>query len=209
MEEPARPISSPPYSPPDPTCQPAHPGSPGVHPPIILLLFRALFRDRSQLALEKSRPPSAARHPPSQGPPTQVTPVDRAFWMSLARVWEQWRSALILVKPETVIRWHRQDSGYFWRWSRGVARASVRNPSADPSDVQENPLLGRPAHPFGTPAPRQQCRRATVARYMTRRAEGLPHRPGAPFFGITFAPWHPAIFFVSHATFRLCFASSS
>jgi putative transposase len=33
---------------------------------------------------------------------------DRCFWACLSRVWPDWKSALILVKPETVIKWHRQ-----------------------------------------------------------------------------------------------------
>ena len=41
---------------------------------------------------------------------------DRLFWVLLAKGWRDWRSALIVVQPETVIRWHRQ-----WlrrRWTR-------------------------------------------------------------------------------------------
>ena len=30
---------------------------------------------------------------------------DRLLWVMLSRVWGQWRSALIIVKPETVIGW--------------------------------------------------------------------------------------------------------
>ena len=32
---------------------------------------------------------------------------DRLFWMVLARVWRNWRTALIVVRPDTVVRWHR------------------------------------------------------------------------------------------------------
>jgi len=72
--------------------------------------IRALFRDRSQLALENL---SQAKRP-------RLRTVHRCFWVSLAQVWDQWRSALIVVRPETVLRWHRQGFRYFWRWkSRG------------------------------------------------------------------------------------------
>src|SRR5687767_9604978 len=37
---------------------------------------------------------------------------DRCFWVWLSRVWSGWRSSLIIVKPETVIGWHRQ--GFRW-----------------------------------------------------------------------------------------------
>jgi putative transposase len=33
---------------------------------------------------------------------------DRALWVILSRLWTQWRSALVIVKPETVIAWHRK-----------------------------------------------------------------------------------------------------
>ena len=36
---------------------------------------------------------------------------DRTFWLWLARTWSGWRDSLIVVKPETVVRWHRQGLG--------------------------------------------------------------------------------------------------
>ena len=41
---------------------------------------------------------------------------DRIFWSWLSRVWKSWRSALLIVQPETVIRWHRQGFKLYWRW---------------------------------------------------------------------------------------------
>jgi hypothetical protein len=39
---------------------------------------------------------------------------DRAFWAALSRLWPHWQSALILVKPETVIGWHRKGFNLYW-----------------------------------------------------------------------------------------------
>jgi hypothetical protein len=36
---------------------------------------------------------------------------DRLFWPLLCKVWKDWKSELILVKPETVIRWRERK----WR----------------------------------------------------------------------------------------------
>jgi len=36
------------------------------------------------------------------------TRADRWFWVVLLRVWTEWRTALVIVKPETVIAWHRR-----------------------------------------------------------------------------------------------------
>jgi hypothetical protein len=37
----------------------------------------------------------------------RLTQADRLLWVWLSTVWTQWRSAVVIVKPETVIAWHR------------------------------------------------------------------------------------------------------
>ena len=41
---------------------------------------------------------------------------DRILWAWLLQLWPDWRSALLIVKPETVIRWHRRGFRLYWRW---------------------------------------------------------------------------------------------
>jgi hypothetical protein len=41
---------------------------------------------------------------------------DRVLWVGLSRWWNDWRSALLLVKPETVIAWHRKGFRLYWNW---------------------------------------------------------------------------------------------
>jgi hypothetical protein len=41
---------------------------------------------------------------------------DRLLWVWLSRFWAGWRSALVIVKPETVISWHRKGFRLYWRW---------------------------------------------------------------------------------------------
>src|SRR5215471_14331467 len=41
---------------------------------------------------------------------------DRWFWVWLFRLWSGWRSALIIVKPESVIGWHGQGFRWYWTW---------------------------------------------------------------------------------------------
>ncbi len=46
--------------------------------------------------------------------------------MLLSRIWHGWDKSLILVKPETVIRWHRKGFRLYWkRKSRGPGRPKV------------------------------------------------------------------------------------
>jgi putative transposase len=45
-----------------------------------------------------------------------LTTSDRMLWVWLCRVWPDWRSALVIVKPDTVIAWHRKGFRLFWTW---------------------------------------------------------------------------------------------
>src|SRR4029453_9634392 len=51
----------------------------------------------------------------TQKPKRMLNGIDRCLWVWLSRLWSGWRSALIMVKPETVIGWHHQ--GFRWYWS--------------------------------------------------------------------------------------------
>jgi hypothetical protein len=42
--------------------------------------------------------------------------LDRLFWITLRALWPGWTESLILVKPETVVFWHRTGFRLFWRW---------------------------------------------------------------------------------------------
>ena len=46
----------------------------------------------------------------------KLTSADRLLWTWLCEVWSDWRSALVIVKPETVIAWHRKGFRLFWTW---------------------------------------------------------------------------------------------
>lgn len=41
---------------------------------------------------------------------------DRLLWVWLSQMWNGWRSALVIVKPETVIAWHRKGFRLYWSW---------------------------------------------------------------------------------------------
>ena len=47
---------------------------------------------------------------------------DRLFWVALSHLWRDWRSILVIVKPETVIKWHRQGFQCYWRWKSKTGR---------------------------------------------------------------------------------------
>lgn len=47
---------------------------------------------------------------------SKLTVADRVFWAWLSAVWADWRSALVIVKPEAVITWHLKGFRWFSTW---------------------------------------------------------------------------------------------
>ena len=45
----------------------------------------------------------------------RLTPLDREFLFALLRFWPRWRDTLVIVKPDTVVRWHREGFRLYWR----------------------------------------------------------------------------------------------
>ena len=78
-------------------------------------IFTALtFRTQRELALENLvlRQQLAVFKAHQQLP--RLTDADRLFWVMMSQIWRGWCEALIVVKPETVIRWHRQGFKYYY-----------------------------------------------------------------------------------------------
>ena len=53
---------------------------------------------------------------------------DRILWTVLSCLWTDWRKPLVLVQPETVIRWHRKGFRSYWKWKsrpKGLGRPKV------------------------------------------------------------------------------------
>jgi putative transposase len=71
------------------------------------------------------------------------------LWICLSRLWRDWRSALAIVKPETVIAWHRAGFRRFWTWKerRGPTRTTrhfLRVRDLIRKMCRENPGWGEP-----------------------------------------------------------------
>lgn len=50
-----------------------------------------------------------------KSPRRRLTDRDRLFWVWMSKVWDDWAEVLLLVRPETVIRWHRKGFKLHWR----------------------------------------------------------------------------------------------
>src|SRR5580700_3248823 len=48
-------------------------------------------------------------------PRPRLVVFDKLFWVLARRFWSGWKQALIVVTPETVVRWHRSGFALYWR----------------------------------------------------------------------------------------------
>jgi len=110
--------------------------------------FRAFCLSRSQLALENLALRQQLAVLKTKRPRPHLKPIDRIFWSALARTWRDWANALIILKPETVVGWHRRGFKLYWRWK---SRPGPGRPAIDP-ELRE--LIQQMAHVNGWGAPR-------------------------------------------------------
>ena len=93
---------------------------------LLVWSLRAVLRTRGSLVIEnlalRQQLATFARGQKR----AQLKPEERAFWVTLSRLWAGWSSALMIVKPATVIAWHRRASRGYWRWrSRKPGRPRI------------------------------------------------------------------------------------
>jgi putative transposase len=84
---------------------------------LLVGLFRATVRTHGDLLAENLllRQQLAVLTRPTRKRP-RLRACDKVFWMAVGIVRRDWRHHLMLVRPETVVRWHRQGWKLFWRW---------------------------------------------------------------------------------------------
>jgi len=103
----------------------------------------------------------------------RLTAADRFLWACLSGVWADWLSALVIVKPETVIAWHRNGFRRFWTWK--IRRGQPGRPAApiEVSDLirrlsRENPMWGAPRIPGELFKLGIDVRETGVSKYLVR-----------------------------------------
>jgi putative transposase len=117
----------------------------------ILALLAAIlvfFRSRHDTALEILALRQQVAVLKRKRPRPPLNPWDRLFWATLRQVWSRWADVLLIVKPETVVGWHRAGFRLFWRW-RSQARGGRPKTSAEIRALirqlaQENSTWGAP-----------------------------------------------------------------
>jgi putative transposase len=175
----------------------------------VVALFAFRFRSHASLEVEliAVRHQLAVLRRQRPGRP-QLSSLDQLLWVWLYRIWPQIIDAMVLVKPATVVQWHRKGLRFYWRWrSRRPGRpkigteirALIRRMSKD------NPLWGAPRIHGELLKLGIKISQATVGRWM-------PWRPKVPSptwrsFLRNHLPDIAAIdmFVVATATFRLLY----
>ena len=141
----------------------------------LLATGRSSLKSQRELALENLalRQQLAALKRRTKRP--KLSTVDRAFWVALLRLWTGWQHALILVKPEAVIRWHRKGFKLYWTWK---SRRRGWRPRIDAEIrmlirrvARENPTWGAPRIHGELCMLGLEVSEATVSRYMPRQTK--------------------------------------
>ena len=179
---------------------------------VVSLVFalRSAARSRAALHLEIL----ALRHQVavlnrSRAPRVRLTAADRVLWAWLSQAWSGWRPALVLVKPDTVLAWHRRGFRLFWTWKsrsrtgRPAAAAEVR--ALIRRMAAANPLWGAPRIHGELQKLGIGMSQATVAKYLPRR-DTPPSQSWRTFLANHVAQIMAADFFVvPTVTYRLLF----
>ena len=74
-----------------------------------------VFRSRRNLLLENLVLRQQLTVLKRKHPRPRLVAFDKLFWVFVRRFWSGWKQALIIVKPETVVRWHTAGFALYWR----------------------------------------------------------------------------------------------
>ena len=101
-----------------------------------LLLENLVLRQQVSVLKRKNRRP-------------KLTGMDRWFWVAVRRTWSGWKASLLVVKPETVVEWHRRGFRLYWQL-KSKAKQIGRTPISKELQqlifqmASENPSWGAP-----------------------------------------------------------------
>jgi putative transposase len=159
-----------------------------------LLLENLLLRQQLQVALRNQRRP-------------RLRTRDKLFWLLVHRLQRNWRRHLLLVRPETVLRWHRQGWRLFWRWRSG---RSLGRPRLKPEVRTLIATMARENPHWGTERIRGELLKLGIAvsarsirRHRRRGPAGPPSQSWRTFLANhTRAIWAADLFVVQTLTFQ-------
>ncbi len=110
---------------------------------------------------------------------------DRLFWAVLSATWSRWPKVLVIVQPQTVVRWHQAGFRLFWRWKS--RRRSGRTPKdRELIELNRRMCLANPT--WGSPRIQAELAKlgrpvsaATVRKYRPKGERGPPSQTWRAF----------------------------
>ena len=83
---------------------------------LLFPLFTRSFHSRRDLLLENLVLRQQLAVFKEKRPLPKLAMADKLFWVLMCRLWSGWKRVLLLVQPETVVRWHRTGFKLYWKW---------------------------------------------------------------------------------------------
>jgi hypothetical protein len=82
--------------------------------PLWLGAILRLFRSRQDLLVENLALRQQLSIFERRNPRPTLAVLDKLFWALACRFWSDWKKLLLVVAPETVVRWHRAGIRLYW-----------------------------------------------------------------------------------------------
>jgi hypothetical protein len=148
---------------------------------LVVGFLRSLFIHRETLILENLALRQQLATYKRTSKRSRLRMSDRAFWVGLSKLWRKWSTTLVIVKPETVIRWHRQGFKFYWRWRSRPKR--LGRPTIPRVHIEFIMRMSRDNPSWGEDKINEELRvkfgvshsTSTIRKYMARRR---PRRDG-------------------------------
>src|SRR5882762_6914614 len=116
---------------------------------VLVLLFRSRVSLEAEILILRHQLNIQRRHVPKR---VAFSAMDRLILVGLYRLVPNTIKALAIVKPDTVIRWHRAGFRSYWRWKSrhrcGRPTVLLENSPADPRDEHRQPVVGSAENPW-------------------------------------------------------------
>ncbi len=140
----------------------------------LFVTFRTAFQTKQNLVLKNPALRQQLITFKAQHPRPRISRFERILWVWLRRLWGQWKSALWIVNPETVVAWHRAGFRLYWsilsRSDHGSMSAKRRQEMMKLVRrlAQDNPTWGAPRIHGELLKLGFTVKERTISRYLTR-----------------------------------------
>ena len=179
----------------------------------LLSVLRATLIPRTTLALENAALRQQLTAYQRSRKRARLRAGDRLLWIALRRIWSAWDRSLVIVKPETVIAWHRQGFKVLWRRKSRSAKIGrpriprehinfIRRMSSDHPEWGEDKIAEELAAKFGVHHSPTTIRRYKIPRPNAPRGDQtwrtFIRNHGKVVWSCEFLTQHTAFFAVAY-----------